>query len=199
MNYLGGVFYINLDKRPDRKAEIETELNNIGLKYERFSAVDMKPGLVGCGYSHIEVLKLARERGLKNVLIFEDDFQSLVSKEEFWESINNFFKSNIQYDVLMLSYNLFDSSPVDNLLIKVKAAQTTSGYIVNSYFYDTLIDLWEDSQVELIRTNEHWVYGLDQIWKTIQPQNNWYAFKKRLGRQRPSYSDISETFLDRDV
>ena len=80
----------------------------------------------------------------------------------------------------MLSYNLFDSSPVDNLLIKVKAAQTTSGYIVNSYFYDTLIDLWEDSQVELIRTNEHWVYGLDQIWKTIQPQNNWYAFKKRL-------------------
>ena len=28
MNYLGGVFYINLDKRPDRKVEIEPELNN---------------------------------------------------------------------------------------------------------------------------------------------------------------------------
>ena len=75
-------------------------------------------------------------------------------------------------------------------MIKVKAAQTTSGYIVNSYFYDTLIDLWEESQVELIRTNEHWVYGLDQIWKTIQPQNNWYAFKKRLFAELTLHPEI---------
>ena len=72
--HIDGVFFINLDRRVDRLAEISEELSLMGIEGERFSAVDRSPGILGCGLSHLSVLKLARERGYRNVLIFEDDF-----------------------------------------------------------------------------------------------------------------------------
>ena len=40
----GGVFYINLEHRTDRKDQIESELNKMNLKYERFNAIKRKKG-----------------------------------------------------------------------------------------------------------------------------------------------------------
>jgi GR25 family glycosyltransferase involved in LPS biosynthesis len=74
----GGVFYINLEHRKDRREQIEGELNKLGLKYERFPAIQLNPGNVGCGLSHLAVMKIAKERNLKNVFIIEDDFQLIV-------------------------------------------------------------------------------------------------------------------------
>ena len=34
------IFYINLNRRTDRKEEIEKELDNFGLTYERFEAIE---------------------------------------------------------------------------------------------------------------------------------------------------------------
>ena len=65
-----------MDKREDRRVEIESELANYGFteKSERFRAIETPGfGILGCGKSHLEVFKLARERKYKNVLIFEDD------------------------------------------------------------------------------------------------------------------------------
>lgn len=196
---LGGVFYINLEKRKDRLLQIENELTTYGLPFERFEAIEMKPGIVGCGYSHLAVLKEARERGLPNVLIFEDDFEFIVDKTEFWSQINRFFEMRIPYDVLMFSYNIESSSPFNDLVFKVEAATTASAYLVNSYFYDDLIDLYDENIPLLKSTGKHWIYANDQIWKKLQPAAKWYAFNTRLGRQRGSYSDNSLEFMDRGV
>ena len=74
--YIDHIFYINLDKRMDRKTEFETSMARVGWKSERFSGIYCPPprGIVGCTKSHLAVLKLAKERKYKNVLIFEDDF-----------------------------------------------------------------------------------------------------------------------------
>ena len=50
------IFYINLEKRQDRKEEIENELNTHGLVGERFDAIPHNPGCVGCAKSHLSVL-----------------------------------------------------------------------------------------------------------------------------------------------
>jgi DNA-directed RNA polymerase len=76
-------------------------------------------------------------------------------------------------------------------LMKVIDAQTTSGYIINEKIYDTLIKIWDDGTVKLIETGQHWHYAVDQIWKSLQPKSKWYAFTKRIGKQRPSFSDTS--------
>lgn len=199
-NYIDKIFYINLEKRQDRKAEIESELSEFDLmsNSERYNAIENSMGILGCTMSHLNVFKLAKERGYKNVLILEDDFTFIVSKEEFEQNLKLFFDNEIDYDVLMLSYNLIRNEPVDEFpfIGKVIEAQTASSYIVNSRYYDKLINLYEYAIPLLSTTAEHWNYANDQIWKCLQKKDNWYYFTQRIGRQRPSYSDNSECFMD---
>jgi glycosyl transferase family 25 len=190
MDNIDGFFYINLDHRTDRKEEIEAELTKAGIpNCERFPAIRTKPGIIGCGLSHLAVLKLARSRGYRNVLIFEDDFEFLVDRETFWKYMEGLFAEVKSYDVIMLAYYAPRTEPSTPLVQKVIEAQTTSGYIVHSKFYDTLINLYEDAMPKLINTGEHWNYANDQVWKPLQPISEWYATTTRIGKQRASMSD----------
>ena len=188
------IFYINLNKRIDRREEIEKELTDYDLKdkAERYEAIyTPHSGIVGCGYSHLNVLKLAKERNYKNVLILEDDFMFIVSKEEFEESLNAFFETTPDYDVCMISYIVQkgEEIPGNTLVGKVIDGQTASGYIVSNHYLDVLIQLYEWAIPLLDQTNEHWNYANDHVWKRLQPNDNWYYMLKRLGKQRDGYSD----------
>lgn len=197
-NYIDKIFYINLDKRIDRREEIENELKQKGLEGERYSAMyTPHSGIVGCGYSHLNVLKLAKERGYKNVLILEDDFEFVVSKEIMEDSLRTFFESPIEYDVCMISYIVQKGTEVPEypFVRKILDGQTASGYIVNHHYLDVLIKLYEWAIPLLERTNEHWNYANDLVWKRLQPEGNWYYFTERLGRQRTSYSDNKECMV----
>ena len=192
------IIYINLNKRTDRREQIEKELNDFNLPFERFEAIE-NPGFgtVGCGKSHLNVLKIARDRNYENILILEDDFTFLVSKEEFENQLTNFFNLNIEYDVCMLSYNLIrHESTSYNFIVKALEVQTASGYIVNKKYYSKLIDLYEVAMPLLEQTRQHWIYANDAVWKQYQEKDNWYCFSKRIGRQRPGYSDNGQSYCD---
>jgi len=187
------IFYINIEYRTDRRNEIECELKQYGLIGERYNAIYIQNGggCLGCSYSHLNVLKIARERGYKNVLILEDDFKFTVSKEELEEGLNHLFSLPFQFDVCMLGYNLQNGTIVEEFpfLTKVYEAQTSSAYIVNQSMYDKLIARYEWAVPLLESTCEHWNYTCDQSWKLFQPDSHWYCFTTRMGVQRPSYSD----------
>jgi GR25 family glycosyltransferase involved in LPS biosynthesis len=191
------IFYINLEHRIDRRSEFENEMKIMNLNAERFNAIKCTPGIAGAGYSHLAVLKLAKERGYKNVLIFEDDITFLVNKEQLENDLESFFKFFPDFDVCMIAYNLLRHENIpDSCVNKVIEAQVSAGYIVNAKFYDPLIELLEYAVPILQKTDQHWIYGNDQIWKRLQPMNKWYAFKNRIAKQRPSYSDNTLRFED---
>jgi glycosyl transferase family 25 len=199
------IFYINLDYREDRREEIEGEIEKYELteKTERFAGIRvMEQGILGCTKSHLAVLKLAKERGYKNVLILEDDFEFVLPKEEFEHSLQVFFDSGIEYDVCMFSYLLQTENEIDELieicpiLNRVIEAQTASGYLVNEKYYDTIIALYEWAWPLLKETKAHWLYANDQCWKSLQKKDHWFYFKNRIGKQRASYSDNSMSFMD---
>jgi len=198
------VFYINLDRRPDRRAHIEHQLEQMGFdSYERFPAIDRPgQGIVGCGYSHLAVLKLARERNYPNVLIFEDDFTFVVSPEQFSETITAFFESPVgqDYDVCMLGYNLrdYDLCPDTPFMTRVRYAQTASGYLVHSRYYDALIELYEHAIPLLEKTGQHWVYANDVVWKSLQAKDRWFCFTQRFGRQIDGFSDNANCYMKYD-
>lgn len=197
------IIFINLDKRTDRLSQIQSELINYGLidKAIRFPAIHNDGGDIGCMMSHIEVLKIAKKNNYKNVLILEDDFEFVVSKDRFYYLLDIFKETyGDNYDVLKLSYNMIKSTDTDNIEIgKIIESQTTSGYIVNNHYYDKLIDLFEKCLINLINTRQHWLYAVDSCWKIYQPIDNWYFFKDRIGIQRASYSDISLCYVNHKV
>lgn len=211
MEYLNHVIYINLDSRQDRRNEIEKELNKLNLYSisERFSAISTPhSGIIGCGYSHLGALKLAKERRYKNVLILEDDFESLVSRDYFDAALKTLFRdihinnnNKLSFfpkiDVCMLSHIIQKCEPIKDIsyICKVINGQTASGYIVFEHYYQTLIDLYSWAIPMLEQTNEHWLYANDHVWKQLQPKDNWVYFTKRLGKQRDGYSDNKMCFM----
>ena len=194
------IMYINLNRRTDRRELIEEELNRYELRYERFEAFDMPFfGIYGCLLSHLNVLKIARDKGYKNILILEDDFTFLVSKYELEDNLSKFFNSDIgiNYNVCMLSYSLHEYEYIDNNVVsKVLFAQTASGYIINSNYYDKLIELYENVAPLLFQSCAHWLYANDIVWRDLQKADKWYYFKTRIGKQRAGYSDNSNCYND---
>ncbi len=191
------IIYINLEKRQDRKCEIENELNRMGLKkYERFNAIEKDLGPLGCCISHLEVLKLAKRNNYKNVLIMEDDFIFIVDKHTLEDRLNNFFCLEIPYDVCMLSYYIIQSEETRyGGIRRVKEATTASGYIVNNHYFDKLINLLETARDNLEKTGQHWIYTNDRAWKNLQETDNWFYLEPRIGKQREGYSDNAKCYI----
>lgn len=195
------IVYINLDVREDRRIEIEEVLKTYELtNIERFPAIYRASpmGIAGCGYSHLAVLKLAKERKYKNVLILEDDFIFTIPKEELELKLQRLFETNTQFDVFMLSYNLISSEKLadSNEYIRILSAETASAYIISEHYYDVLISLYETHIPLLEQTGYHWIYANDQIWKGLQSNDRWLGFTSAIGKQRPSFSDNSQCFRD---
>jgi GR25 family glycosyltransferase involved in LPS biosynthesis len=202
-NQIDRIIYINLDSREDRRSEIESVLHNYSLtdRSERFSAIYRAPpmGIAGCGYSHLAVLKLAKERKYKRVFILEDDFVFTVSGKVLEQKLQTLFDSKeTTFDVFMLSYNLIQwrSIPDQADYIRILSAETASGYIVSEHYYDTLIQLYETNIPLLEQTGSHWIYANDQIWKELQKRDTWLGFALPIGKQRASFSDNSQCFRD---
>lgn len=192
-NNIDAIFYINLDKRTDRKQQIEEELDKFGLKYERFTGLifpDIHP-YYGCSMSHLGILKIARERGYKNVMILEDDFIFNVDKETFEDNLKQLFETKSDFDVFMVAPcpQQVEKDKSNPLFYKVIESSCGAGYIVHSKYYDKIISLFEWSFEMLKQTNIFWEYTIDQIWKKIQPSDNWLTTCKFIGTQRPGISD----------
>jgi glycosyl transferase family 25 len=184
-------FYINLERRTDRREQIEKELSDKGIALERFPAIEIsQQGHIGCSLSHLTVLKIARERKYESVMIFEDDFEFLVTKEEWDQLIQRLPAS---YDVVMFGYNIMESLPYNETFDQAVNVQTASGYIVHSKFYDTLINRWQEGVTKfLYQPREESTYCCDQYWKALQPISEWYVYKTRIGRQRGGFSDTEK-------
>lgn len=182
--------YINLDRRVDRREQIEAEMERLGIPCQRFAAVPT--GGIGCMQSHIEVLRLALERGYEHILVLEDDFQAVVDPDTFRSLVMGVLESGLEYDVLMLSHNIQRSEPGPRAeLVRVLEAQTASGYLVHGSYIQKLLSIFEENLPLFKSSGAHWIYANDQIWKRLQPLDRWYAFEPRLGIQRESYSDLA--------
>ena len=198
VEHIDKIIYINLEHRVDKKIQIEQELINFNLKFERFNGIYQPENVIGCSKSHLQVLHLAKKQGYKNILILEDDFMFIISKEIFYKNISLLFDSNVEFDICMLSYNLMKGETCIQypFLIKALDVQTASGYIVNENFYDKLIEIYERSVPLLESTGQHWNYANDLVWKSLQPISNWYCFSERIGIQRPGINDNGGRYVD---
>lgn len=204
MNNFDIIYYINLDHRVDRNDHIINTLKNAEVescKIRRISAVydSIMPHL-GCAKSHLKCLDDFEKSEYKNCLVLEDDF-ILNNNVSAKDALNNLFKHNIAWDVMMISgFTRNITRSTINYLAKVTEAQTASGYAVNKPFIHKIRNNIIECINRLTLNNHPDLYAVDQYWKKLQPNNNWYIFYPKLGYQIDNYSDIEKkqvSYLDK--
>jgi GR25 family glycosyltransferase involved in LPS biosynthesis len=187
------IYYINLDKRADRKHHIENQLKAVNWNGKRFSAIQQSFGALGCSLSHLALLKYAKKHNLSHILIMEDD-TTFLDPSLFLNSLNTFLKTHKQFDVLLLAGNNMGAyKRIDDNCIKVTHCQTTTAYLVMNHYYDILIQNYE-SGIHLLQTHPNKLinYAIDQYWSSLQVAHNWYLLTPLTVTQRADYSDIEK-------
>ena len=200
MEHIDKIIYINLDHRTDRRAEFEAECSRIGIPAEkiiRFPAIKTDPSIagVGCSRSHAAALELAHTLGLKNALICEDDCNFHADPSIFHDRLTRFFKEDLSWDAIQLAHMTYESTSYNDYLSLAKRASNAACYLVNAHMFQPLSKSIADGAEPLQRTGHHWLYVNDVVWCTYMPAGRWYLFTEKLAHQRPSYSDLSHTYV----
>jgi GR25 family glycosyltransferase involved in LPS biosynthesis len=100
--YFDKIFYINLAKDTDRNNNLLKQFNKFGItNFERFEAISFTEipepkswrnfnkiddkyilNSLGCRASHLEIVKIAKEKGYGKIMILEDDIEILENPNE---------------------------------------------------------------------------------------------------------------------
>lgn len=217
-SFFDGIVCINLPERADRREACVEEFKKLGLEtsppsplleergeatraasYEFFQGIYSKPGEMkwqGCKNSHLAVIKMAKERGWKSVLIFEDD---MVVKEKEMEYYKQVIES-LPYDwwLFYLGGNPFEklTSPpapllqergiADAHLLLCKGVKCAHAYAVHELAYNYILN--EAPQQDI---------PIDRFYKNdVQPLGSCLIADRFCVGQRPGYSNILGFELD---
>lgn len=184
------IYYINLDKRTDRKEQIEKELAHFECEKIRISA--FYGGAIGCTLSHIKALIEFINSGHEECIIFEDDFV-------FTRNPREFKFPDESWDVVMLSANVLRTVPHNENFEKVIDAQTLSGYAVHKNFAKTLLENFKESYELFKKSKIPPLHAVDMYCKKLQPLSRWFLCYPKFGIQRPSWSDIESMYVNYGV
>ena len=190
--------YINLEERSDRRAHVEKQLASIGIhNSQRFNAIKMKDGRIGCSMSHLKCLQLAQKNNWEHVLIVEDDI-TFTNPTMFKTHLAGFFQDEIIYDVLFFGGNVVPPyKPVNSHCVQVFSCQCAVGYLVKQHYYETLIQNIHEGIRKLLKEPEkHVLYAIDKYWFSLQRQHLWFIIVPLSVIQLQNYSNIEERETD---
>lgn len=176
------VVVINLDRRTDRMERIDTQLKELGIEYERFSAVDGKklginPIFAGT-MSHVEVLKNNRD---SRILVLEDDAQFVDNFNEKFEEVMQTLPndSDIFYLGALLPKSTGKVTPVNQHWARQVMTTGSQAYCINparvNYFIENL---------------DGYEWYIDIGLRVFAEKYNAYIAQPNLVTQFPSYSDL---------
>jgi glycosyl transferase family 25 len=196
MNSLSDIkhaFYINLESRTDRKTYVEAEFAKIGIPIQRFNAIKLQNGAIGCSMSHLKIISDAKKHNLDHVLIVEDDIQ-FTNPELFIKQFNLFLANHAQFDVVLIGgNNVPPFKYIDDSCVKVTKCQTTTGYLVKNHYYDTIIHNYKNGINKLMKSpTNRYQYAIDKYWFHLQEKHDWYLIIPLTVTQREDYSDIEK-------
>lgn len=194
------IICINLERRKDRWNQSCSEFAKHGIEVERFSAFDHEEfqniynqydvyqrASLGCSLSHVAVLKSAKSRGFKNVLILEDDAEFHDQFNEIFNQVSPQIPEN--WNMIYFGPNRgSDCRPikVSENIFRASDLLTTHAYAVNENTYDILI-----------KAGQNFIHGIDTNYVNyVQPRVNCYLINPPLIFQRSDYSDLQMKNVD---
>ncbi|MBD0283837.1 MAG: glycosyltransferase family 25 protein [Flavisolibacter sp.] len=189
--FFDAIYLINLPARKDRLNKWQKSAKRINFQHPNFNlfkaingeelhnpAWKFQPGALGCLESHLLILKEARNKSYKNVLIFEDDF---LFHRKFKKYLSDAIKElPAKWDMFYL-YSDHHEKPSEYSKNLVKCKVTIGGvaYAVNSNLYDFLIEEIEARDKQL-----------DVVYASIHAKTDSFATRKNICIHYDGFSDI---------
>jgi GR25 family glycosyltransferase involved in LPS biosynthesis len=200
LNYIEKAYYINLDHRTDRKELFEKRASELNIPVERFPAIIINPeditnphgdprwhNKVSNYYTHLAVIKKAKELGLNNVWVFEDD---CVFVDGFMDKAQKCIDDlkNIEWDMFYFGGEPNKETEYHSQnIVKTNGIYGAHSYLVNNTFYDKILRMTIVSPIDIHYLN----YNCDF--------KKYYLSREILCNQDgESYSDIWGQTLYRD-
>lgn len=190
--YFDKVYCINLDHRPDRWETVQKEFDKLNItdQVERWAGTVNDNGNLGCTLSHLSIIKHCKEKGYKNVLIFEDD---VLFVETNVDKLEKAFNELIELDNWDLFYIGSTVEPnggrfvrvTDNIL-KTNFAYTTHAYCVNEQAFDPMIEVWEDN---ISKGNV--IVDTTLCTEIVKKRKKSFVMDPIYAIQQPGHSDIN--------
>ena len=189
-------FVINLERRPDRLEHIKKEMEYIGWDYEIFKAVDLN-NHGGCTLSHVEILKIAKERGYESVMVIEDDCTCLPYSKDLITKIET-ETDEFEFGIINLSptlnrpVNRSEKLPLflDITNLPPKKEYERGIFATNMILYHNSI---YDNVIEMEKPEILGYYSIDDyIYQFILPIKQSYSPILTIAPQMSSWSDVSQ-------
>jgi hypothetical protein len=145
-DYFEEIYCVNIDERVDRWENAQKEFEKAGIKDRvvRFSAVKDVDGRIGLIKSNLAIIKLAKDKKLKNVLIFEDDVKFIVDniQEVLIKSLEQI--GSLDWTLFYLGANTHSKLiKIKPNLILLKNAFATQSVAFSQKSYNTYIKKFE--------------------------------------------------------
>ena len=182
------IYCINLDERVDRWEQAQKEFDKLNVKgVKRFSAIKHTNGALGCRESHLNIIKEAKQLGLKNVLIFEDDLLVVEEEHDIESALTQL--PTLEWELFYLGAtvdpNVGRLTLVTPNIVSTNFAYTTHAYAINHTMFDFIL--------------QHAPYApiIDVFYcQHIVPRGRTYIINPLLCIQQASYSDIENHHAD---
>jgi GR25 family glycosyltransferase involved in LPS biosynthesis len=190
-------FYINLDRRPERRVYIEEQLQKLKIEAERFPGVDPTEklnfttvGHRGCVLSHRAIIQKALDNNLGNVLIIEDDCDFTKGFTTNCNlMINDILSLKPKWDLLFFYYieccGILKTKNISKNLQYIESTAKTHFYGVN-----------KNAFVKVLGLIDTYVDSIDQIYQTNSTDLDVIAPMSDLVIQLPGFSDTMNMFTN---
>jgi len=197
-----GIVYLNLARRPDRRKQIEQELEKLAVPKEKFYRIeahlDELNGTRGCVLSHLDALSLALEEGWESILILEDDCLFIKDLEKINTYIDGFFDHfGENWDVFFLGTDVILSDKTAHPeYLRVIFSMLAHSYVVHGPYIEKLWDLYAEtyrSMASDIFYRTALKKALDRKWADLQSADRWYVGVDMITRQGACFSDIEKS------
>ena len=132
---------------------------------------------------HLAALLRARELGLPDVVIFDDDFQFIAPRPAANRKIGALLEAFPAWDVLLFG-NLqvtAHEATHDAAFLRVLGASAPHGYAVRAVQYDALIDALRAACAALPDAADGGSFALDEAWTRVVAKGRAHAFRDPLG------------------
>lgn len=188
------VYFINLDRRPDRLAHVREQFAKNSIVANRFCAIDGKDidlypnlsrGAAGCLESQLSILRKCIADNVQSVAIFEDD---VFFVDNFESKFSNFYSQvPSDWQFMYLANNKYQAKVerVAENVEKVSDAWSAHAFVVKRESMQIAVELADRGE-----------FPIDVYYGIIQRHVPSYSATPALAGQRADHSDIEEIYID---